>query len=165
MSALPRVPDLCRVPMTVSRIDAVVAIEQSAYSFPWSRGNFTDSLAAGYLAEVLVDGADQVVGYYVAMAGVEEMHLLNVTVKPAMQGRGHGRSMLDALVAESRRRSARTLWLEVREGNTGARALYERYGFEHVGMRPGYYPARHGLREDAVVMSLALDNGAMDGLD
>src|SRR5262245_20644294 len=116
MSALPNEPRLRRVPMTVSWLDAVVAIEQAAYAFPWSRGNFTDSLVAGYLAEVLVDGG-LVVGYYVAMPGVEEMHLLNVTVAPAQQGLGFGRAMLDALVDESRRRGARSLWLEVRESN------------------------------------------------
>src|SRR5688572_22575359 len=117
MSALMRDAPPRRVPMTPARLDAVVGIEQAVYAFPWSRGNFVDSLAAGYLAEVLVDAAGDVVGYYVAMAGVEEMHLLNVTVRPSQQGRGHGRALLDALVRHSRARGARTLWLEVRESN------------------------------------------------
>lgn len=164
MSALLRDRAPRRLPMTAARLDAVVAIEQAVYAFPWSRGNFVDSLAAGYLAEVLVDATGELIGYYVAMAGVDEMHLLNVTVRPALQGRGHGRAMLDVLVDEGRARGARSLWLEVRESNEHARALYRRYGFAEVGTRRAYYPAPLG-REDAVVMSLTLDGGDRDGVD
>jgi ribosomal-protein-alanine N-acetyltransferase len=142
-----------RVAMSLSRLDDVLQIERAAYPFPWTRGNFIDSLAARYPAEMLLaDG--QVVGYYVAMGGVDEMHLLNLTVAPAWQGRGLGRGMLDALVGCCRDRGARHLWLEVRESNVRARAIYERYGFADVGRRRGYYPAPRGTREDAVVMSL-----------
>jgi ribosomal-protein-alanine N-acetyltransferase len=153
MSARLREAALQRVPMTLSRLDEVLTIEQAAYEFPWTRGNFIDSLAARYLAEVLVaDGG--VVGYFVAMGGLDEMHLLNLTVAPAWQGRGHGRAMLDALVGHCRTRHDRTLWLEVRESNLRARAIYADYGFGEVGLRRGYYPAPHGQREHAVVMSL-----------
>lgn len=168
MSALPREAAgaaLRRVPMTVADVDAVVALERQAYEFPWSRGNFVDSLAAGYRAELLVDAAGALVGYSVAMPGVDEMHLLNVTVAPALQGRGHGRALLDALVDASRARGARHLWLEVRESNARARRLYERYGFVRAGVRRGYYPAPMGRREDAVVMSLSLTSGDRDGVD
>jgi ribosomal-protein-alanine N-acetyltransferase len=164
MSALLRDTPPRRVPMSPARLDAVVAIEQAVYAFPWSRGNFVDSLAAGYLAEVLVDAAGSVIGYYVAMAGVDEMHLLNLTVRPKLQGRGHGRAMLDALVVHSRGGGARSLWLEVRESNVHARQVYQRYGFAQVGVRRGYYPAPLG-REDAVVMSMTLDGGERDGVD
>jgi len=146
------------VPMTIAQLDAVVTIETAAYAFPWSRGNFIDSLAAGYPARVLRDARRQALGYFIAMEGVDEMHLLNITVAPADQGRGHGRRMLDALVDLCRTRGARQLWLEVRESNARARALYLRYGFKHVGVRRGYYPA-HGGREDAAVMSLDLAEG------
>lgn len=169
MSALPReagegVP-LRRVPMTVARLDEVLALEQEAYAFPWTRGNFVDSLVAGYRAELLVDAAGALVGYCVALPGVDEMHLLNVTVRPALQGRGHGRALLDALVDAARARGARHLWLEVRESNLRARQLYERYGFLRAGVRRGYYPAPLGRREDAVVMSLSLDSGGRHGVD
>jgi ribosomal-protein-alanine N-acetyltransferase len=131
----------------------VLVIEQAAYEFPWTRGNFIDSLAARYLAEVLV-AESGAVGYFVAMGGLDEMHLLNLTVAPGWQGQGHGRALLDALVGHCRTRGARTLWLEVRESNLRARAIYTRYGFGEVGLRRGYYPAPHGQREHAVVMSL-----------
>jgi ribosomal-protein-alanine N-acetyltransferase len=139
--------------MTLSRLDEVLAIEQAAYAFPWTRGNFIDSLAARYLAEMLLGDAG-VVGYYLAMPGVDEMHLLNLTIAPAWQGRGHGVALLDALVAHCRARGDRALWLEVRESNLRARQIYTRYGFGEVGLRRGYYPAPHGQREHAVVMSL-----------
>lgn len=164
MSALPEPQQRVLLPMTSLHLDAVMAIEASAYDFPWSRGNFVDSLASGYAASVLYDGAGQILGYVVAMAGVEEMHLLNITVAPRAQHRGHAQYLLDALVALCRERSARQLWLEVRESNARARNIYLRRGFQHVGRRKGYYPAAHGQREDAVVMSLPIEE-ASRGLD
>ncbi|MBK9134927.1 MAG: ribosomal protein S18-alanine N-acetyltransferase [Betaproteobacteria bacterium] len=141
--------------MTVADIAAVLAIETQAYSHPWSQGNFIDSLAAGHVAEVLVEG-DRLIGYFIAMVGVDELHLLNVTVGPAHQGRGHGSRLLDAVCAHALARSLPTVWLEVRASNQRARALYARRGFAEVGLRRGYYPAARG-REDAVVMRRLLD--------
>jgi ribosomal-protein-alanine N-acetyltransferase len=141
--------------MTVRDLDEVVRIEALAYSFPWSRGNFIDSLAAGYLAEVLTCPRDGLLGYFVAMPGVDELHLLNITIAPAAQGRGHGQSLLDAVQAQGRRLGLGMLWLEVRHSNRRARALYLRRGFAEVGLRRAYYPAAGG-REDAVVMRLDL---------
>ena len=148
--------DWTLVPMTMAELGAVVAIESTVYEFPWTRGNFIDSLAAGYLSRVLRIGG-QVVGYFVAMKGVDEMHLLNLTVALAEQGQGHARRMLDELLALCRVQQARQLWLEVRESNARARSLYLHYGFRHIGVRGGYYPALHGLREDAAVMSMDVE--------
>ncbi|MED5620463.1 ribosomal protein S18-alanine N-acetyltransferase [Ideonella sp. BN130291] len=160
-STAPRV-----VPMTGARVEAVAAIEASAYAFPWSRGNFVDSLAAGYLAEVMLGPAGEVVAYQVAMQGVDEMHLLNLTVAPTHWGRGLGRHLLDRLVLHARGVPASAVWLEVRQSNTRARRIYERYGFVQVGVRRGYYPGPQGSREDAVVMSLHITQPpeAPDGL-
>jgi ribosomal-protein-alanine N-acetyltransferase len=152
-------------PMTARDLDIVLAIEAQAYSFPWTRGNFIDALAAGYLGEVLMATESGIAGYFVAMVGVDEMHLLNLTVAPAVQGRGHARAMLDALDERCRERHLPTLWLEVRAGNRRARAIYRRRGFAEVGVRRGYYPAPQATREDAVVMSLAVAPRARDGLD
>lgn len=141
-------------PMQVLDLDAVLAIERVAYSHPWTRGNFIDSLHAGYLAQTLRDSNGALVGYYLAMPGVDEMHLLNLTVAPARQGHGFARQMLDALCFECRQRDLLQLWLEVRESNQRALHLYERYGFARVGVRRDYYPFDATRREDAVVMSL-----------
>jgi ribosomal-protein-alanine N-acetyltransferase len=164
-------PQRAHRPMTVRDIDSVLAIEASAYTFPWSRGNFVDSLAAGYQAEVIeCSPAAGPVGYFIAMAGVDELHLLNLTVAPAWQGLGHGHALLDAVQAFGRTRGLGALWLEVRESNHRARSLYRRRGFAEVGLRRGYYPAA-GPREDAVVMRLTLvgadadADGAPHGVD
>jgi ribosomal-protein-alanine N-acetyltransferase len=138
-------------PMTVSDVERVMAVELQAYPFPWSRGHFTDSLAAGYLAQLRLAGPE-LIGYYVAMPGVDELHLLNLTVAPAHQGRGHARALLAHLAQAAGSLKAAQIWLEVRESNTRARALYERWGFEAAGLRKGYYPAPQGQREHAVVM-------------
>jgi ribosomal-protein-alanine N-acetyltransferase len=156
-------------PMTEADLETVRAVEVTAYAHPWSRKHFHDSLQAGYpavllLGEVLPGEQAQAVhadgrvllGYLVAMPGVDEVHLLNITVAPAHQRQGWARFMLDALVLWSRGQQAQWLWLEVRQSNEAARRLYERYGFSQVGLRKGYYPAGQLRREDAVVMSLNL---------
>lgn len=142
-------------PMTEARLDEVLAIERSAYGHPWTRGNFTDSLRSGYQAQLLCAG-DTLLGYFVAMKGVDEVHLLNITVAPAYQGQGWGRVMLDALALWSRSQGAQWLWLEVRVGNVRAQRVYEHYGYRRVGDRKNYYPAHDGRREDAIVMSYKL---------
>ncbi len=157
--------------MLVADLPAVLEIEQAAYEFPWTRGNFIDSLHAGYLARMLQDDRGARVGYFIAMAGVDEMHLLNLTVVPDRQGRGYGRYMLDALLSHCRGHGATMLWLEVRTSNQRARSLYRRHGFSEIGVRRGYYPAAHGAREDAIVMSMATGasggsgGASADGLD
>ena len=142
-------------PMTQDDLDAVIAIEQTAYSHPWTRGNFRDSLNPLFEAQCLwLDG--ELLGYFLAMHGVEEMHLLNITVAPAHQGQGWGHMMLDALSLMSRHAGAQWLWLEVRQSNQRALQVYERYGFKQVSIRKDYYPAGRQQREHAVVMSLKL---------
>jgi ribosomal-protein-alanine N-acetyltransferase len=142
-------------PLVAERVDAVVQIEQRAYAHPWNRTNFLDALQSGYQAQVLL--ADEtLLGYFVAMQGVDEVHLLNITVAPEFQGQGWSRVMLDALTLWARGRNAQWLWLEVRVGNTRAMRVYEAQGYARVGVRKEYYPAGHGKREDAVVMGLRL---------
>jgi ribosomal-protein-alanine N-acetyltransferase len=142
-------------PLTPQRLDEVMAIEREAYEHPWTRGNFLDSLESGYQAQILGAGG-VVLGYFVAMKGVDEVHLLNLTVAPKQQGEGWGRVMLDALALWARGQGAQWLWLEVRVSNTRAQRIYERQGYRRVGERKRYYPAANGRREDAVVMSLKL---------
>ncbi len=156
MSALPerQLPPWEAAAMRVPDLTEVMAAERQAYPVPWTHGNFVDSLAAGYPAEVLRGPRAELLGYWVAMQGADEMHLLNITVVPAWQGRGLAVLMLDRLVAECRRRGLTQLWLEVRVGNARAREVYRRYGFAEVGRRRAYYPVQDGPREDAVLMSL-----------
>lgn len=143
-------------PMNEHCLEAVTALEQQAHPHPWQRRHFADCLASAYEAQVLMAG-DTLLGYFVAMKGVEEVHLLNITVAPEHQRQGWARVMLDALALWSRGQRAQWLWLEARDSNTRALQVYKAHGFRHVGVRRQYYPAAQGRREDAVVMSLKLD--------
>jgi ribosomal-protein-alanine N-acetyltransferase len=143
-------------PMALDDLEAVMAIEVQAYPWPWSRGNFADTLAAGHWAQVLVDPDQAILGYIVAMSGAGELHLLNVTVIPSHQGRGLGRGLLERLEDEARIRGVTEIWLEVRASNLRARALYARLGYHEVGLRRQYYPGPPGRREDAILMSRPL---------
>lgn len=155
MSAVLRPVEARLEPLETTRLEQLLQVEQRAYPHPWTRGNFRDALKSGYHARVLLAG-EELLGYYVAMQGVDEVHLLNITVSPDYQRQGWGRVMLDALALWARGLGAQWLWLEVRVSNTRAIAIYEAHGYRRVGLRKNYYPASHGQREDAVVMSLRL---------
>ena len=132
----------------------VMTIESAIYTHPWTRGNFADSLRAGYECRVLRLGAE-LIGYFVLMVGAGEAHLLNLSVGAAHQRRGHGSMLLQEAAAIGKKLGARSLFLEVRPSNRAAQALYTRFGFHKAGVRRGYYPA-HGGREDALVLTLPL---------
>ena len=142
-------------PLLADRLEEVMRVELRAYASPWSRTNFLDALHSGYQAQMLMANG-YVLGYFVAMKGVDEVHLLNITVAPEFQGQGWSRVMLDALALWARGQGAEWLWLEVRVGNVRAIKVYEAHGYRRVGLRKAYYPAGHGQREDAIVMSLRL---------
>ena len=125
-------------------LDHVVAVEQAAYSHPWTIGNYKDALKAGYAGFKLMAG-DHLVGYWVAMQAMDEVHLLNLTVAPAFQRQGW-----------AQQQGALQLWLEVRESNVRALKLYQSFGFKQVGLRKDYYPASRTSREAAVVMSMPI---------
>jgi len=140
-------------PMTEADIDTVLKIEYAAFSHPWTRGLFLDSLNS-YKCWVMFEGEQQVGHGIVQMIG-EEAHLLNITIKPESQGRGLGLCLLEYLMDQARAHQALECFLEVRASNGSAYRLYERYGFNEVGRRRDYYPAVGG-REDALVMACTL---------
>lgn len=141
-------------PMCLEDLEAVVAIEYEIYPFPWSYGNFRDSLNAGYSCWVY-DLGGLVIGYSVMMVAVDEAHLLNLGIAPDWQGRGLGRSFLHQLINLARDYHAEVMLLEVRPSNLAARRLYLSTGFSEIAVRKKYYPAEDG-REDAVLMELSL---------
>jgi ribosomal-protein-alanine N-acetyltransferase len=141
--------------LTPQRLEAVLATEQQAYAHPWSRSHFLDCLRSGYQIQLLLAG-ETLLGYFVAMLGVDEAHLLNITVAPQHQRQGWAHVMLDALAIWAKGQGAQWLWLEVRVGNLRALQVYEAQGFRRVGERKNYYPAVDGQREGAVVMSRPL---------
>jgi ribosomal-protein-alanine N-acetyltransferase len=135
-------------------LDEVLAIENVIYTHPWTRGNFADSLRAGYDCRTWrLDG--ELVGYFILMVGAGEAHLLNLSVAARHQRSGHGSALLREALDLARRRGGKSLFLEVRPSNVAAQALYARFGLRRAGVRRGYYPAHFG-REDALVYTLAL---------
>lgn len=138
-------------PMHESDLDAVMAIEAVVYPYPWSRGNFSDSLKAGYSAWACHEGLD-LVGYAVFMVALDEAHLLNISVTARRQGEGIGARLLRWVMDRASRAGARRLLLEVRPSNASALRLYEHFGFVRIGVRRGYYPSSQG-REDAYVLT------------
>ena len=141
--------------MTAADLDAVLAIEDAIYPHPWTRGNFADSIDAGYHCWV-AECAGAAAGYLVLMTAAVEAHLLNLSVAAAWQRRGLGRQALGFALKLARDYGAAKILLEVRPSNRAAIALYASAGFAEVARRRGYYPDGSG-REDAVVMQLELE--------
>ena len=141
-------------PMAEADLPAVMAIENAIYAFPWTLGNFRDSLAARYSCWVYVrDG--ELIGYAVLMQAADEAHLLNLSIAGVCQRQGYGSLLLQQVCGAAQVRGARLIFLEVRPSNAAGLRLYERHGFQQVGRRREYYPAPAG-REDALIYSLPL---------
>jgi [ribosomal protein S18]-alanine N-acetyltransferase len=143
--------------MTAADLDAVVAIEDAIYPHPWTRGNFADSLQAGYHCWIVERGG-MVSGYTVVMIAAGEAHLLNLSVAAPWQRRGMGRELLRFDLKLARDYGAGRILLEVRPSNEAAVALYSSAGFTEVARRRGYYPAGDS-REDAIVLERSLRDG------
>jgi [ribosomal protein S18]-alanine N-acetyltransferase len=141
-------------PLVERDLESVAAIERDLYEFPWTLGNFHDSLAAGYSCWAMTS-EHGLVGYAVLMLGAGEAHLLNLSIARSEQRKGYGSRLLYHLLGVTRRYGASRLMLEVRPSNAAGRALYARHDFAEIGVRRGYYPARSG-REDALVLSFTL---------
>ena len=141
-------------PMQLDDLDTIMAIEPQIYPYPWTRGNFSDSLSSGYSAWVLMLN-DQIIGYSLMMLVLDEAHLLNLSVAKPYQKQGLGRMLLEHMVSIAKNNQMANMFLEVRPSNISAIALYENMGFNEMAVRRGYYPAANG-REDAVLMGLAL---------
>ena len=147
-----RLPRL--TPMRIADLAEVLSIEDAVYSHPWTRGNFADSLRAGYQCWTWRDG-EELLAYFVLLVAAGEGHLLNLSVAEARQRSGYGSALLAEAMRVARAHGARHMFLEVRPSNLGGKALYRRFGFRQVAVRPGYYPA-HAGREDALVLTLEL---------
>ncbi len=152
--ATPVTPALEYRPLLERDMAMVAAIEASVYVFPWTIGNFRDSLMSGYQCIGCWTGGE-LIGYAIVMTALEEAHLLNIAVASGWQRRGVGEQFLHHLVAGARKRRLEMLYLEVRPSNIVARRMYERFGFRQLGLRRDYYPSVTG-REDALFLGLNL---------
>ena len=145
------------VDVTEDMLDNICAIEQLCQEDPWTRGNFSDALKTGYQIQAVTEPSNaDIIGYYVAMKGVDEVHLLNINIAPAYQKRGYAWLLLEYLRLWTVAEQAHWIWLEVRQRNERALHLYQQFGFKQVGHRKDYYALKNGAREDAILMSLQL---------
>ena len=142
--------------MQPSDLDQVLAIEQALYSHPWSRGSFVDSLSNGDDAWVVRSAADDMLGYLVQMAVVDEAHLLNIAVHRSAQQQGLGKFLLGFAVEQAKLMQMTSILLEVRLSNQHAARLYQSFGFELIARRKNYYRTDQQQREDALIMRYAI---------
>ena len=153
MSAVP-VPQIRYRRMRASDLAEVASLEKSLYEFPWSLGNFRDSVNAGYDCWTVTHG-EAVVGYAVLMIALDEAHLLNIAIAQEWQNQGIGMGFLRHMIEVARGAACQIVYLEVRPSNLAARHLYRKLGFQQIAIRPEYYPAASG-REDALFLGLTL---------
>ncbi len=137
--------------MQLEHIPQIGIMDRRNYEYAWTDGIFRDCVKAGYLCPLLMLG-DNIVGYGVLQIGADEAHVLNLCIDKPWQRQGYARLLLEHLVSEALRRRAHVMFLEVRPSNKRAVKLYERSGFNEIGLRKNYYNSRDG-REDALVMA------------
>jgi ribosomal-protein-alanine N-acetyltransferase len=163
------VAELSFLPMQLADLDAVLEIESISHLHPWTRGNFTDSLAAGHWAYCIRPQVDQAIkgsyldpailwAYCILFPAVDELHLLNITVSPKLRKLGLGSRMMSAIEGVAAQQKMPRIILEVRPSNTAAIHLYQALAYEQIGVRKNYYPldAQTGNREDAIVMAKSI---------
>ncbi len=144
--------------MELEDLDAVQAIENAAQLTPWSTSHFRDCLSnANYLCQVVTHD-DEPVAFLILSRILDETHVLNVVVAPAWQRRGIARLLLEQAMETARNDAMTVMYLEVRESNLGAQALYRELGFEVCGIRKNYYRKGDG-HENAVLMQCLLAGG------
>ena len=132
-----------------SDLERVAAIERASFSDPWSLETFSAALALRHLRFLVAEeagrgggargGEPALVGYVVALVMADEGEIADVAVLPAARRRGIARVLLERMMADAVDAGVRALFLEVRESNVAARALYDALGFVQVGRRVGYY--------------------------
>lgn len=140
--------------MHLSDIDRIILIEREIFLFPWSPGNFSDSIKAGHVCQVL-EQDDTLMGYGIMMRSPEEAHVLTLGIAADWQKKGLGKKLLQHFIEYAKEQAVKSIFLDVRESNHGAAQLYKLMGFHQIATRKGYYPAMCG-REDALVMQLKL---------
>lgn len=143
-------------PMILKDLPEIMQIENQAYEFPWTEGIFRDCMRVGYPSWVY-EMDNEIVGYTVISIAAGESHILNLCVRPGSQGQGIGKLLLDGVLETAKRFEVTQILLEVRLSNTAAQKLYHAYGFNELGIRSQYYPAKRG-REDALILALSLEN-------
>jgi ribosomal-protein-alanine N-acetyltransferase len=143
------------LPVSAEDIPEILGVETRAYEFPWTEGIFRDCLKAGYSAWAVRGAGGDLQAYAFMTMAVGEAHVLNLCVEPSLRRQGLARFLLMHLLRVARAANVTLVLLEVRRSNKAAIRLYQDFGFQNIGLRKNYYPARDG-REDAFVFALDL---------
>jgi len=146
-------PQFC--PIRVEDLDLVMDVERAAYPIPWTKSMFETSMSSSDECWLLSIGGE-ILGHVIISFILDEAHLLNLCVHPKASRRGLGRKLLQHAVQRAVLHKSQMFFLEVRVSNNFAVDLYFSEGFNEVGIRPNYYPAERGQREDALLMTLEL---------
>ena len=141
----------------VDDLEAIVAIERLSFGDPWPERAFRDALGDPGLVFLVASDGESAVGYVIGWFVAGEGEIANLAVAPAVRGRGIGGALLDAALALGSGVGTEAVFLEVRESNAAARALYRSRGFEVVGRRQGYY---RSPVEDAIVLRKSCSGSA-----
>ncbi|MCI0504655.1 MAG: ribosomal protein S18-alanine N-acetyltransferase [Gammaproteobacteria bacterium] len=155
MSAVLKSPPVFFRPMSGEDLDNIMTLETRNYDFPWTRQIFADCLRVGYLCQVC-EMDNQLAGYCIMSTGASEAHVLNLCIAQGYRRRGLGKRLLTHMLELAKHRQVGTVFLEVRPSNKAAISLYEKMGFNEIGTRLDYYPARVG-REDAIILAKSLE--------
>jgi len=163
------VAELSFMPMQAADLDEVLKIESVSHIHPWTKGNFSDSLAAGHWAYCIRPQVGQMVkgsyldpavlwAYCILFPAVDELHLLNITVSPNLRKLGLGQRIMAAIEGVGAQQKMPRSILEVRPTNAAAVTFYQKLGYEQIGVGKNYYPAYPvtGSREDALVMAKSI---------
>ena len=137
-------------PMQLADLPQVVAIEAHSHLEPWTQAAFHAELEGSLVAQPFVAlRKEEIVGYIVPWFVADELQVANITVKESYRRHGIGRMLLAHALELAQQRCCRIAYLEVRDSNAAARALYESMGFVVEGVRPKYYGR---AQEDAILM-------------
>jgi [ribosomal protein S18]-alanine N-acetyltransferase len=146
----------CFRPMQLADLEQVLVVEQAAYTHPWTRAMFVDSLESRYECWV-AESHGELIGHTVLSIACGEAHILNICVKPDKQRQGIGRYIMNRLLLRAKAEQAEMVFLEVRASNESAQQLYLSMGFNQVGERKNYYRSHQG-RENAIIFALHIIN-------
>lgn len=155
MSAVLESPPYTLRRMSGNDLDAIMEIETAIYDFPWTRQIFADCMRVGYICYVC-EVTDEIAGYCIMSTGASEAHVLNLCIAQRFRRLGMGKQLLSHLLHLAQQRHVGTVFLEVRPSNQAALALYDSMGFNQIGTRTDYYPAKRG-REDAVILAKSFE--------
>ena len=155
MSAVIQSPPYFLRPMSNDDLDDIMLIENAIYDFPWTKQIFKDCLRVGYFCHV-VEVSGEIAGYCIMSTGASEAHILNLCISTHHRRYGLGQKLLSHMLVLAKHKNVSTVFLEVRPTNEAALALYDKVGFNQIGIRNDYYPAKVG-REDAVILAKSLD--------